>query len=56
MISAVFAFVLPHQPMIDVAAVSIAFTLIGALGFLTGSLLMLLETALTSDYAHESSI
>jgi hypothetical protein len=49
MISAFFAFVPQQQPMIDAAAISIVFTLIGALGFLTGSLLMLLETGLTSD-------
>ena len=47
MISAFFAFVPPQNPMFDSMTISILFTLIGALGFLTGSLLMLLETALT---------
>jgi hypothetical protein len=47
MISAFFAFVPPQQPMFDAMTISVVFTLVGALGFLTGSLLMLLETALT---------
>lgn len=45
MISAVFAFVLPglHHP--EAATASTAFTLLGAVGFFVGSLLMLPETA-----------
>ncbi len=51
MISAVFAFVPPQSPSFDTAAFATLFTLIGATGFLIGSLLMLPETALpaTSD-------
>jgi hypothetical protein len=45
MISAVFAFVPPRLPSFDAVTVSVTFTLIGALGFLIGSLLMLPETA-----------
>ena len=45
MISALFAFVLPRLPSFDAATISVAFTLIGAIGFLIGSLLMLPETA-----------
>lgn len=45
MISAVFAFVPPHRPSLDSATISVAFTLLGALAFLVGSLLMLPETA-----------
>jgi len=45
MISAVFAFVLPRSPSFDVVTVSVMFTLLGAVGFLIGSLLMLPETA-----------
>jgi hypothetical protein len=48
MISAAFAFVLPRSPSFDEVTVSVTFTLIGAVGFLIGSLLMLPETA-TSD-------
>ena len=44
MISAVFAFVSPNAPSFDAVTISVAFTLIGAAGFLTGSLLMLPET------------
>jgi hypothetical protein len=44
MVSAVFAFVPPQLPSFDAAAVSVAFTLIGAVGFLMGSLLLLPET------------
>jgi hypothetical protein len=44
MISAVFAFVPPAAPASDVVTISIGFTLLGALGFLIGSLLMLGET------------
>jgi hypothetical protein len=43
MISAVFAFVPQHSPEFGAATVSIAFTSIGAIGFLVGSLLMLPE-------------
>jgi len=49
MISAFFAFVPPQELMFDAMTISIVFTLVGALGFLTGSLLMLLETALVSQ-------
>lgn len=51
MISAMFAFVPPQSPGADTAAFATLFTLIGATGFLIGSLLMLPETALpaTSD-------
>ena len=45
MVSAVFAFVPPDPPSLDSAAISVAFTLLGALCFLIGSLLMLPETA-----------
>jgi hypothetical protein len=45
MISAVFAFVLPGPPNVEVVTVSVAFTLLGAVGFFVGSLLMLPETA-----------
>ena len=45
MISAVFAFVPPRLPSFDAVTVSVTFTLIGAIGFLIGSLLMLPETA-----------
>lgn len=45
MISALFAFFPPAAPTFDALTISITFTLIGALGFLIGSLLMLLETA-----------
>jgi hypothetical protein len=45
MISALFAFVWPRSPGFDVVTVSVSFTLIGAVGFLTGSLLMLPEDA-----------
>jgi hypothetical protein len=45
MVSALFALVLPHSPDFDAIAISAAFTLIGAVGFLIGSLLMLPETA-----------
>jgi len=44
MIAAVFAFVPSGVPTIDALTISIIFTLIGALGFLIGSLLMLEET------------
>lgn len=45
MISASFAFVPPHPLSFDAGTVSVAFTLVGALGFFVGSLLMLPETA-----------
>jgi hypothetical protein len=44
MISALFAFVPSHSPSFDAVTVSVVFTLIGAIGFLIGSLLMLPET------------
>lgn len=43
--SALFAFVPPRPASFDAATISLAFTLLGALGFLIGSLLMLPETA-----------
>ncbi|MGK7918267.1 MAG: hypothetical protein AB4038_22480 [Prochloraceae cyanobacterium] len=46
MISAMFAFVPPRMPSFDALTISVTFTLIGALGFLIGSLLMLPETAM----------
>ena len=45
MLSALFAFVLPRPPSFDAVTVSVTFTLLGAIGFLMGSLLMLPETA-----------
>ncbi|MGB8332301.1 MAG: hypothetical protein WCE62_19410 [Polyangiales bacterium] len=45
LVSAVFAFVPLRSPSPDTATLSVAFTLIGAVGFLLGSLLMLPETA-----------
>lgn len=45
MISAVFAFVPPRTADIDALTISITFTLLGAIGFLIGSLLMLPEAA-----------
>ena len=50
MISAIFAFVPPQESAFDAVTISIAFTLIGALGFLTGSLLMLIETAQPKEH------
>jgi hypothetical protein len=44
MISAVFAFVSPQAGGISNTSAAIEFTLVGALGFLAGSLLMLLES------------
>ncbi len=41
----VFAFVLPGLPSVEAVTVSVAFTLLGAVGFFVGSLLMLPETA-----------
>jgi hypothetical protein len=43
MISAVFAIVLPGTPNIEAITISVLFTLLGAIGFLVGSLLMLPE-------------
>jgi len=43
MISAVFAIVLPGGPNVEAATMSVGFTLLGAIGFLAGSLLMLPE-------------
>jgi hypothetical protein len=45
MVSALFAFVPPRPPNLDAATISVAFTLLGALCFLVGSLLMLPEVA-----------
>lgn len=45
MIAAVFAFVLPGSPNIEAVTVSIAFTLLGSVGFFVGSLLALPEAA-----------
>lgn len=45
MVSAMFAIVLPGAPNTEAITVSILFTLLGAIGFLVGSLLMLPETA-----------
>jgi hypothetical protein len=45
MISALFAIVLPGTPNVEAVSVSVAFTLLGAVGFFVGSLLMLPETA-----------
>lgn len=47
MISAFYAFVPPSTPSFDALAISVTFTLIGAAGFLVGSLLMWPETAAT---------
>jgi hypothetical protein len=44
MISACFAFVVPGSPNMDVVNLATAFTLIGSVGFLVGSLLMLPES------------
>jgi hypothetical protein len=49
MISAVFAFVPSHAPGFDAAAIAVLFTLIGAAGFLIGSLLMLPENAIEPE-------
>jgi hypothetical protein len=45
MISACFAFVVPGSPNMDVVNLATAFTLIGSVGFLVGSLLMLPESS-----------
>lgn len=45
LVSAFFAFIPPRSPGFDAAAISVTFTLLGAMGFLAGSLLMLPETA-----------
>jgi len=45
MISAAFAFVPPGLQNTEAVTVAVAFTLIGAVCFLAGSLLMLRETA-----------
>lgn len=44
MVSAIFAFVLPHPLRLNTAAISVVFTLVGALGFFAGSLLLLPES------------
>jgi hypothetical protein len=48
MISAVFALVPPDAPGFDAARLAALFTVIGAAGFLIGSLLMLPETAVSA--------
>ena len=45
LVSAVFAFVPPHPPGFDAVTWSLWFTLLGALAFMAGALLMLPETA-----------
>jgi len=49
MISAVFALALPQSTSPDAATISVAFTLVGAVAFLLGSLLMLPETAVPTN-------
>ena len=49
MISAVFALVLPGPPNAEAITLSVVFTLLGAIGFLVGSLLMLPEMIFSSD-------
>ena len=49
MVSAVFAFVPPWDPHFDALSISVLFTLIGAVCFLVGSLLMLPETAMSKE-------
>jgi len=49
MISAVFAFVPPGTPNVEAVTVSVAFTLLGAVGFFAGALLMLPETAAATE-------
>jgi hypothetical protein len=49
MISAVFAFVPPQPPELDAAGISVTFTLLGAIGFLVGSMLMVPETRWTRN-------
>jgi len=49
MISAVYAFVPVQTPGFDAAEISVAFTFVGAAGFLIGSLLLLPETAIHPD-------
>lgn len=48
MVSAIFAFVPPEPIGFDAAWVSVLFTLLGAIGFLVGSLLMLPEAAMSA--------
>jgi hypothetical protein len=45
MISALFAIVLPGTPNVEAVSVSVAFTLLDAVGFFVGSLLMFPKTA-----------
>jgi hypothetical protein len=49
MLSALFAIVLPGPPDIQAITLAIVFTLLGAIGFLVGSLLMLPEMIYQSD-------
>jgi hypothetical protein len=53
MISALFAFVPRSSPSVDAVTISLSFTLIGAIAFLIGSLLMLPETALKIKNNHQ---
>jgi len=49
MISAIYAVALPAPAAFDAVTISVLFTLIGAAGFLIGSLLMLPETAIAGE-------
>jgi hypothetical protein len=49
MISALFSVVLPQLTSSALVTVSLLFTLVGALGFLIGSLLMLPEIVIPSE-------
>ena len=49
MVSALFAFVPPQAPSFDAVTVSVTFTLIGAIGFLMGALLLLPETVIPAE-------
>jgi hypothetical protein len=51
MVSAAFAFVSPEPPAFDAVTVSVAFTLVGAVAFFAGSLLMLPEAATSAKHA-----
>ncbi len=50
MISAVFAIVLPGTPNTEAMTISVLFTLLGAIGFLVGSLLMLPEAVSQGEH------
>lgn len=49
MISAIYAIALPAPAAFDAVTISVLFTLVGAIGFLIGSLLMLPETAIAGE-------